>query len=55
MKYTFQMKKYNDMEYLSIYTKNDESIGNFFTEFLIGDAYPFNKLLLAMINDVKKE
>jgi len=53
MKYTFQMKKYNDMSYLSIYTKN-EAFDNFFNEFLIGDVYPFNKPLLAMINDVKK-
>lgn len=53
MKYKFQMKKYNDMEYLSICTKN-ESFDNFFNDFLIGDAYLFNKPLLAMINDVKK-
>ena len=53
MKYTFQMKKYNDMKHLSIYTKN-ESFDNFFNEFLIGEVNLFNKTLLAMINDVKK-
>lgn len=53
MKYTFQMKKYNDKEYLSIYTKN-ESFDKFFNEFLIGDVYLFNKPLLAMIKNVKK-
>lgn len=53
MKYTFRMKKYNGMERLSIYTKN-ETFDIFFSEFLMGDAFSFNKPLLAMIDDVKK-
>ena len=53
MKYTFQKKKRNDIDFLSIYTGN-ELFDQFFNDFLLTDVSSFHEYLLAMFNDVKK-
>ena len=52
MKYTFQKKKRNDIDFLSIYTGN-ELFDQFFNYILLTDVSSFHEYLLAMFNDVK--